>query len=136
MARIRSVKPELFDSGSLAKTSRDARYLFVGLFTLVDDEGRLRDLPKKIAGDLFPYDDDVSADQVDLWLDALASVGSVVRYIVNGEPYLYIPQWLAHQKIDHPTKSRLPGPEDADNEAKDQVTAPRENFASNSRGSR
>ena len=121
MARIRTVKPDFFDSGTLAKISRNARLTFVGLFTLADDEGRLRDLPKKIAGELFPYDDDVTAAQITTWLDELASVGSLVRYSVRGDKFMAIPSWRNHQKIDHPTASRIPAPPEVEITENSQV---------------
>ena len=57
MARIRSIKPELPQSESMGNVSRDARLTFVQLFTLADDEGRLRGNSRMLASLLFPYDD-------------------------------------------------------------------------------
>jgi len=45
MARIRTIKPEFPHSESMGRVSRDARLLFVMLFTIVDDEGRARRHP-------------------------------------------------------------------------------------------
>ena len=42
MARIRTIKPDFPHSESMGRVSRDARLLFVMLFTIVDDEGRAR----------------------------------------------------------------------------------------------
>ena len=44
MARIRSIKPEFFTSIPVGGVSRDARLMFVGLWTNVDDDGRWVDL--------------------------------------------------------------------------------------------
>ena len=56
MARIRSIKPNLFGSYSLAKVPVEARFLFIGLFCEADDEGLLVDSPKRIAGIVFPHE--------------------------------------------------------------------------------
>ena len=71
MARIRTVKPETFSSYSLAQVSIEARYLFIGLWTEADDEGRLIDSPKRIAGDLFPHDEGIDEVNVTAWIDDL-----------------------------------------------------------------
>lgn len=110
MARIRSIKPELHSSRSLASCSRDARWVFVGLFTLADDEGRLHDLPKQIAGALFPHEDDVTASMVAGWIDELVQADCVRRYEIDGRRYLHLPGWRDHQKISKATPSRIPDP--------------------------
>lgn len=111
MARIRSVKPSLFGSYSMAKVPIEARYLFIGLFTEADDTGMLIDSPKRIAGSLFPHDDKVTERKVDAWLDKLQEVGSILRYRVNGGRYIVLPEWESHQRVSHPLPSSLPPPD-------------------------
>lgn len=110
MARIRTVKPEFFESVSLAQVSRDARLTFIGLFTLADDYGRMRYLPKKITGALYPLDPDVDDADVHDWVCELERVGCVRRYSVDGYEYLELPGWAEHQRIDRPSSSRVPEP--------------------------
>lgn len=107
MARIRTIKPEFPESESVGHLSREARLLFVLLWTYVDDEGRARASSRLLASRLYPYDDDAT-ELMDDWLSELEAGGHVRRYEVDGSTYLDIPKWLTHQKIDHPTKSRLP----------------------------
>lgn len=107
MARIRSIKPEFPQSESMGRVSRDARLLFVELWTICDDEGRTRGASRLLASLLFPYDSD-APDLMDGWLAELESIEVIRRYRVDGDTYLEIPKWLKHQKIDHPTKSKLP----------------------------
>jgi hypothetical protein len=112
MARIRTVKPDLHSSVSLSMCSIEARWVFVGLFTLADDDddGRLRDLPRQIAGDLFPLDEGVSPAMVAEWMDELEGVDCIRRYEIQGNRCIYLPKWKAHQRISKPTASRLPEP--------------------------
>lgn len=110
MARIRSVKPSLFSSYTLAAVPIEARYLFVGLFCEADDAGRLVDSPKRLAGAVFPHDDKVTGAKVDRWLADLARVGCISRYEAEGGRYISVPQWEAHQRISHPSPSPLPPP--------------------------
>lgn len=107
MARIRTIKPEFVESESVGKLSRDARLLFVLLWTFVDDEGRARASSRLLASRLYPYDED-APKKIDGWLAELEHGGHVRRYEVDGDLYLDIPKWLKHQKIDHPSKSRIP----------------------------
>ena len=115
MPRIRTIKPETPQSESLGRVSRDARLLFIFLWTFSDDEGRLRAASRMLASLLFPYDDDVPG-KIEGWLNELEREGAIVRYQANGDHYLTIPNWLKHQKIDHPTASKLPPPDEASRE--------------------
>ena len=107
MARIRTIKPEFPHSESLGRVSRDARLCFVLLWTQADDSGRLRGSSRMLASLLFPYDDDAPA-LMDGWLGDLERIGSIRRYEVDGKHYIDIPNWLKHQRIDHPGKSAHP----------------------------
>lgn len=107
MARIRTVKPEFPQSESMGNVSRDARLTFVLLWTLADDEGRLRGNSRMLASLLFPYDDDAPA-LIDTWLAELEKEGCIVRYKHESATYIQIHNWLIHQKIDRPSKSKIP----------------------------
>lgn len=109
MARIRSIKPEFPLSETTGRLSREARLLFIQLWTIVDDEGRTRAASRMLASLLYPYDDDARA-LIEEWLGELEQEKCIVRYEVDGAVYLEITNWLKHQKIDHPSKSRLPSP--------------------------
>ncbi len=110
MARIRTVKPEFWGHPKVAQISRDARLLFIGLLNLADDDGRLLGSPKTISGAVFPHDDDATAKRVEKWMDELEDVELIIRYEVNGIAYVLLPGFTEHQKISHPTPSRLPEP--------------------------
>lgn len=107
MARIRTIKPEFPQSESIGKLSRDARLLFVQLWTIVDDSGRSRAASRMLASLLYPYDDDART-LIEGWLTELERGEQIYRYEVEGSQYLEIVKWLEHQKIDKPSKSRLP----------------------------
>lgn len=109
MARIRTVKPEMFESESLAECSVTAMLTFVGLLTQADDSGRHRDHPAIIAGRLWALRPEHTATHVAHDLEELASAGLVCRYTgCDGRTWLHIVKWEQHQKINKPTASRLP----------------------------
>ena len=111
MARIRSVKPGLFGSYTLNGVCIEARYLFIGLFCEADDEGRMIDSPKRIAGAIFPHDERVTEKRVDTWLNDLQKIRCIYRYSVAHGRYIVLPKWSCHQKISHPLASTLPEPD-------------------------
>lgn len=109
MARIRTIKPEFPQSESMGNVSRDARLLFIQLFTVADDEGRGRGAAPMLARLLFPYDDD-APKLIGEWIAELERVGCVKFYQVDGSNYFQIINWASHQKIDKPTPSKFPAP--------------------------
>jgi len=110
MARIRSVKPDAFRSSSMRHLSIQARYVCIGLITEADDEGRFIASARALSGALFPHDDDVTAARFEGWLQEIVSVGTIDLYECDGVRYGYFPKWADHQRISHPTPSRLPNP--------------------------
>ena len=107
MSRIRTIKPEFPQSESVGKISRNARLLFIELWTVADDFGRSRAASRMLASLLFPYDDDAPG-LIDGWLDELEENSFIRRYEADGSSYLEIINWLKHQRIDHPSQSRIP----------------------------
>lgn len=109
VARIRSIKPEFFTDPKLARVSVEARFLFIGVWTEADDEGKLLDSAKLLAGSLFPHDKKITERVVEVWLKELEKLGVICRYAVESVAYILVTNWH-HQKIAHPTRSRIPNP--------------------------
>ncbi len=107
MARIRTIKPEFPQSESMGNISRDARLLFIQLWTICDDSGRARASSRMLASLLFPYDNDAPG-LIDGWMIELEREGCLVRYEANNTKYLQVCKWLNHQKIDKPSASKIP----------------------------
>lgn len=115
--RIRSIKPEFWRSERISGLDWETRLLFIGLWSYVDDNGVGLDRVSLITADLFA--DDLANDSRDTFarvsrgLQTLSDAGRIIRYAVDGKSYLYIVNWLEHQKIDKPGKARYPQPEEA-----------------------
>lgn len=107
MARIRTIKPEFPHSESMGRVSRDSRLLFIMLWTLVDDSGITRGNSRMLASLLFPYDDD-AGKLISSWMEELDREGCIVQYVIDGQTYVQICNWLNHQKIDKPSQSKFP----------------------------
>lgn len=108
MSRIRTIKPDFWQHPKTATADREARLLFIGLLNESDDEGRMRYSAKRLAGVLFPFDEDVTPEMVDGWVWQLERAGLVETYEVEGASYLAIPGFTEHQRISHAKLSTLP----------------------------
>lgn len=132
MARMRTVKPALRTSRTVASWPFEVRYFFVLLWGYLDDEGRGLDIPKTIAGDCFPLDDKVTPAVVNRWLTLMASTRDpqdpdkpppVCRYEVAGRRYVHTVNAKEHQRPNRPQPSLLP-PCPVHTKPRDQFTAP------------
>lgn len=113
MPRTRSIKPEFWDDEKLARVSRVARFVFVGLWTCSDDYGVTKGNAAWIKSQLFPYDDDVKRSDLEGWLGELEQIGRIIPFEDEQEKYYYIKHFTDHQKVDHPSRLRNPAvPED------------------------
>lgn len=101
MARTRNIKPGFVRNETLAELPRDARLLFALLPMIADRLGRLEDRPRRIKVDLFPYDEDITGEVVDGWLQALAQREFLSRYVCDGVRVIQIVRFLKHQN-PHP----------------------------------
>ncbi|WP_405360760.1 hypothetical protein OG535_20875 [Kitasatospora sp. NBC_00085] len=109
MARIRTIKPEYPVSEDLASVSLTAERTFVCLLTQADDEGRHRDNAAVLNGALWSLRPEHTALDTEAELRQLAETGLICRYTgCDGRQYLHVTKWHEHQKISHPTPSRLP----------------------------
>ncbi|MFB6557465.1 hypothetical protein ACFCYH_00900 [Streptomyces sp. NPDC056400] len=109
MARIRTIKPEAFESEDLASVDVTAVLTFFGLLTQADDSGRFRDHPAIIAGRLWALRPEHTPAHVAHDLEQLAAAGLVCRYTgCDGKSWLHIVTWDRHQKINRASESRLP----------------------------
>ena len=112
MAKIRTVKPDLFRHEELFESERKyqlpLRLAFIGLLTCCDRDGRFRWKPRTLKLDVLPYDDAVDFSQV---LDALWTAGFIKKYRNEEKYYGYIPSWHHHQSINkREPASKLPDP--------------------------
>lgn len=107
MARARNIKPGFFKNEDLAELPFEVRLLFIGLWTLADREGRLEDRPKRIKGELFPFE----SFDVDSMLNQLQAGNFVARYEVGGSRFLEVVNFVKHQDPHYKEKaSEIPAP--------------------------
>lgn len=116
--RIRSIKPEWLEDELLAAASDEARVLSVALILMADDYGRGRASAAAIATGAWRYQlerDDGEHTRETLArasraLRELVAIRFVTVYEVAGQRYFEIRNWQKHQKVDRPSKPRIPEP--------------------------
>ncbi|GGW99050.1 hypothetical protein [Streptomyces chartreusis] len=113
MARIRTIKPEFFTSLTIADLTPEQRLTFIGLWTHADDAGRCVDDPRLIKAAVWPLDDRTAAD-IEVDLKALTESSLITRYTLKQKRYIAVTNWREHQRINRPTKSKLPAPDEAE----------------------
>jgi hypothetical protein len=108
MSRKRQLPPDISQWAGFRNLTRDARLLYLLLYTIADDEGRICEDPGQFAYQLFPGDTGFGL-KIEACLREIDREELIGRYDVRRAHYLVILDWDI-QKIDHPTPSKLPPP--------------------------
>lgn len=107
MARSRNIKPGFYKNEDLAECSVWARFIFPGLWMMADREGRLEYRPKRIKGELLPYDN----QDTEPLLRELEKHGFILIYEVEGTEFIQIINFAKHQNPHHrEAESEIPPP--------------------------
>ena len=110
MARIRTIRPEFWESEKVGRLSPLARLTFVGLISLADDEGRGRGSHSFLLGRLHPYGG-VSLAEIGAAASEIDDAGLVQWYkTVDGCEFYTLPGFKDNQYIERPSKSKIPAP--------------------------
>ena len=120
MARIRTIKPEFFDSPSTAACSPWARLLYIAMWCLADDWGVGPANMKELAAFAFPNDDQWTSKELPSLCKEVADNYGVLFYTHRGRPYFQIPSWDDHQVTQRRAKRRFPTHDDPES-APDQA---------------
>lgn len=123
MARMRTLKPEFFDSPSTAEADLAVRLTFMAMWSWADDSGHGTGNLKELEAFCWPNDEVTelprrsrgnSAGTPGGWRNfaeicgEVAEVFGVVFYKVRNRPYYWIPSFKQHQSKDFRPTSRYP----------------------------
>lgn len=108
MARKRMLDPAFFTSGPVNKLPVTAMVTFAGLWCYFDDYGRGEDDPALVKAAVWPRRRSQTEAKVAADLDAIEAGHLICRYEVGGVSLMHSTSWDEHQKISHPTASKLP----------------------------
>lgn len=109
MARKRMIDPNIWQSEDFGKLSNLAKVVFIGLFSLADDEGRGRANPMYLKSTLFPYNEKMRSTDIEVALSEISRNMSIVFYSYDGSNYYELLSWYTFQKIDKSTDSKIIG---------------------------
>ncbi len=100
------IKPEFWQSKTLRKCSLEARLLFIGLWNFCDDYGVCLNSNRKILGEIFPFDENISEKRLEKWKNELIENKLVIPVEYDSTKYLIIRSWFEHQIVPNPSKRR------------------------------
>jgi hypothetical protein len=107
MARIRTVKPELWTDPEFVECSPNARLLFVAALNFASDFGVMPDKPRQLKMQCLPADD----VNIDGLVSELIEHGFWERRTApDGANVLVIRTFCRHQKVDKPSQGRWGNP--------------------------
>lgn len=108
MPRIRSIKPEFWQDQRLARMPALTRLVYMCLWSMADDEGRVEGDAETVWHFGFPRE---SVEDITSALRTLVECSRVVLYRgENGLDYAFLPTFTKHQRIDRPSPSKFPVP--------------------------
>jgi len=108
MARKRMIDPNIWQSEDFGKLSMLAKIVFIGLFSNADDQGRGRAKPIYIKSILFPYDEEISAMDIEKAFAEIAMNMSITFYSCKNREYYSLNNWHKWQKVDKAYESLFP----------------------------
>lgn len=110
MPRQRFIWPTMWSDPALGRLESSQLLLYIGCFSLADDDGRLLGDPAFLRAQVFPYRD-FMLDEVLEMRDAVAGASaSFCVYEVGGVEYVAFLNWKDFQKPKYPKPSQLPAP--------------------------
>lgn len=105
MARIRTIKPEFWQSETMAGVSEHARLLAIALLNHSDDSGYFMANVALVRAACFPFDE--HSRKVLGSIQELSGIGYIEVRDCGGKPIGRVLKFLEHQRIDKPQKSKL-----------------------------
>lgn len=112
--RIRTIKPEFFESPDIAKLSFLGRYLYIGMWCVADDRGvGVLDV-NLLRAKLFPLDTSTHGGftecthGIQVALKQMQNMKMIAIYEVDKRTYYEIKNWKKHQTINRPSQPKYP----------------------------
>jgi hypothetical protein len=118
MARGRIVNAKIcMDKDVHALSCDTSRLAYTWTIPHLDREGRMYGDPALVKSMIFPRRIDVTIEQMQQYITDWVKNGLVIRYVVDGEPYLYFPGFEKNQpglRKDREPESLIPSPEEGE----------------------
>lgn len=105
--RQRAIRPDQWTDPGLLRAPKDARLTGIGLWGIVDDEGRVELRPDLIAGLIYPGDPTMTPEVIETHLLELDDSGFLTLYQAHGRSWVQLTSPLLTQR---PRPSEAPPP--------------------------
>jgi len=108
----RGISPDIYQDEWFGQLHRDQRYLWIGLISrMADDQGRFIKNPLVILRTIFLYDEDLTATNIQDWIDEFIASGKLIDYESEGKKIIQIANWWKYQSsASWMAASKLPPP--------------------------
>lgn len=107
MPRQRFIWPSIWTSENFLELTFRQRLLFIGMFSLADDTGRIKASPRTLKASIFPGDD-ISQSDIEEDLETLCLTKSISIYETEQGKIALFPSWKEFQKPKYAQPSKLP----------------------------
>ena len=106
----RIIRESICTSPEIHQIDPVAEPYFLRLIVKCDDFGRLDARPPVLKGMLFPLRPEITENHLVKWMAEFENLGLIVRYEVDGLPYLRLKTWSKHQNVRTPRVKYPPDP--------------------------
>ena len=127
MPRIRTLKPEIWQSQDFVALDNLGKLTFIALITLADDEGRVKTDAHHLAVTCLHGN---RAPAIEKALSVLVQRRMLVIYRHRETIYMALVNWSVHQRVSHATPSRIPPPPESPESSGGFASAPEDSGAS------
>lgn len=111
------ISPEFFTSATMNALPMQTMLTFAGIWCFVDDFSRAEDDESLVKASVWPRRPAMTVKKVRQDMDRLAAADVLCQYAICDVRLFHVTSWDEHQKISHPTTSKLPPCEKHDPEA-------------------
>lgn len=106
MARIRTFKPEFWRHPVISRLPDAVQLMALAVLSMADDEGYFHADPSIVRGEVMPFREDLA--RISEYLASLSRVGWIDLWTHPEQGQMgVVVNWAKHQKIDHPSRSKL-----------------------------
>ncbi len=103
--RKRMIDPEFWLDEGLAKMTPHARLLYIGLWSLCDDNyATFPNRPLWVKAQVFPYDD----VEIESLLAELEAGGKIIPFEHETNKYYFVKNFFKYQRVDRPSSPKYP----------------------------
>lgn len=92
------IHSKIWESDQVTSLSMNARLLYIGMFSIADDYGRLRGDARFLKNRIFPFDD-ICLKDIEALRDEIQNVELIEVYSSGKGVYIYHPNWKKYQKL-------------------------------------